>query len=385
MQARPFPMKKVLPLLILAGSAALSVTLLATEPPIPVRESVRSLPVVRVVEAKPQRETLEVRSQGVLAPRSQLQLAPEVDGRVTWVNPALVAGGQFRRGDTLLQIDQQQYLSRQQQAEAKLESAGIEYNFAEEERDRVHRLHEKQLVSTREVDERERQFALARAELSLAESALADALRDLENTRISAPFDGRVQQEGVEPGQFVKRGEALATVYARDVLEVRLPIPEHELQHLLPADATAHPAVDFSADYAGGSVSFRGELVRMEAELDTRSNMLFAVAEIHSDQLPFDPPLGLFVDARIHGREIDNVVRLHRRSLRNGNQVLLVDADNRLRLPVVEVLRRDGDYVLISAGLPPDARVCDSHIDVVVDGMEVEAVSRDGLSLSAAR
>ena len=89
-----------------------------------------------------------------------------------------------------------------------------------------------------------------------------------------------------------------------------------------------------------------------------------------ADRLP--PPVGLFVHAEIVGRSSGNVAVLPRSAVRDGNRVLVVDADRRLRFRAVEVVRIHGDNAYIGAGLDAGDRVCVSALQAAVDGMRVE-------------
>ena len=66
------------------------------------------------------------------------------------------------------------------------------------------------------------------------------------------------------------------------------------------------------------------------------------------------------------------MVRLPRSAMRDDNQVLVIDDEERLRFRRVSVLRLEHDEVLISAGLEDGERVCVSAIQTVVDGMHVK-------------
>ena len=81
--------------------------------------------------------------------------------------------------------------------------------------------------------------------------------------------------------------------------------------------------------------------------------------------------------ATIKGRQVDDVVTLPRAALRNQNQVLVVDADSRLRFRPVNVIRFENDNVIISTGLEAGDVVNISPIQTVVDGMRVRAVMPD--------
>jgi NADPH-dependent 2,4-dienoyl-CoA reductase/sulfur reductase-like enzyme len=65
------------------------------------------------------------------------------------------------------------------------------------------------------------------------------------------------------------------------------------------------------------------------------------------------------------------VAVLPRGALRGGSQVLVLDAEGRLRFRDVEVLRAQRDEVVIRSGLADGERVCVSPLETVVDGMAV--------------
>jgi multidrug efflux pump subunit AcrA (membrane-fusion protein) len=94
------------------------------------------------------------------------------------------------------------------------------------------------------------------------------------------------------------------------------------------------------------------------------------------------PPLavGLFVDAEILGRRVEDVIVLPRAALRDGDVVHVVDAEDRLRLREVSVLRRHRDEVVISSGLAPGERVSLTPLATPVEGMLVKPVPREEAS-----
>ena len=82
----------------------------------------------------------------------------------------------------------------------------------------------------------------------------------------------------------------------------------------------------------------------------------------------------MFVEARIQGRRLNNIITLPRSVLRNNAQVLVVDAENKMSFRDVEILRLEEERVLISAGLSPGDLICISPIQAVTDGMTVQPV-----------
>jgi RND family efflux transporter MFP subunit len=228
---------------------------------------------------------------------------------------------------------------------------------------------------------REPQLAEARASVASTQKALAQAERDLDRTRVRAPFTGRVKEKLVDAGQFVTRGAPVGRIYAVDYAEVRLPLPGRDLAFLdLPLDGAGGadaPEVRLTTEFAGERGAWTGRIVRTEGEIDPRTRMVYAVARVENPYrvngtgARFPLASGLFVEGEIQGRTVSGVVILPRSALRGSNEVLVVDEEDRLHTRRVDVLRAEDDTVVIGDGLSPGERVCLSSLDVVVDGMKV--------------
>jgi RND family efflux transporter MFP subunit len=375
--------KVVLPIAVLGVAAAGAAILVATSSPVSGRPSEQTLRAVRVVAANPRTVELQVRSQGTVAPRTESELIPEVSGRVVWTSPTLVSGGYFEADEVLLRIDRADYEASVERAKAALSRARGEHRYARQTLGRQRDLKERHVVSDAALDDARRTEQVTAANLSEARVALEQAQRDLKRSEIQAPFRGRVREERVDVGQFLTRGQAFATVYATDFVEVRLPIPDAQLAFLDlplwergPIPEERFPEVVLSARFAGRDHEWRGRVVRTEGEIDTRSRLVHVVARVENDVSPGGVPLpvGLFVQARIAGRTAANVMVIPRQALQNQGRVLVVDADDKLRFRRVEVLRVEGNDALIAAGLAAGERVCISAIQAPVDGMQVRPV-----------
>ncbi len=374
--------KKVLyPVVALLLGLGLAVVIGSNKPELH-PEPIEPMPtVVRVVPAKVHAEHLTVRSQGTVQPRSQSELIPEVTGIVNWISPSLVSGGAFRAGDVLLRIDDADYRTQLQRSEAAFKRAGVERTFAKDELDRLVSLYERQLASQQQLDNARRTASISDANLAEAEAALEQARRDLDRTELKAPFDGLVRSEHVDLGQFITRGQSIGTIYATDYVEIRLPISADQLAYLGLPIATRglipdelRPPVTIATDFGDTRLLWDGELTRLEAEVDERSRMVYGVTRLRLDDDSESPilPVGMFVQAEIRGALVDNVIRLPRSAMRDHNQVLVVDAENRLQFRQVSLLRLEHDDILVSKGLEDGELVCISPLQTVVEGMHVE-------------
>lgn len=375
--------KAAITILILFLAVVVAYGLVVSAPAPEMVEAEEVARAIRVLEAEKQQILLTVRSQGTVSPRTQSELIPEVSGRVQWMSPDLVAGGFFRSDDVLLRIESSDYQARMERSKASVSRAKAEDEHATYELRRLKELVKKKLTSQSKLEAQLRLQRIASAALRDAEIALEQAERDVERTQIRAPYDGFVRAERVDTGQFVSRGQSVATVYASDSVEVRLPIADSQLAFLnlplgvrgeLPEELS--PSVTLSTVYGGQDYKWTGRLVRTEAEIDSRSRMLYAIARVVEDPDSDQPslPVGLFVQAEIEGRQVDSVVSLPRTALRNETQVLVVDRENRLRYRNVELLRFEQDTVLISGGLNEGELINISPIQTVVDGMFVKPV-----------
>ena len=324
---------------------------------------------------------LKIRSEGTVTPKTQTNVIPEIKGRVTWISPNLVVGGYFQAGDLLVTIDAADYEARTGLAQAQLLRAEAELEHKRFELQRLQTLIKDNLVSQSNLENAARAHKIAKANVIESKINLAQAERDLSRTKITAPFEGMVRSESIDIGQFVQQGTPIASIYASDAVEVRLPIVNAQLAYLDPAnlqrgelDPATAPMIRLTARYAGTSFVWRGQLARTEGEIDAQSRMITAVARVRQDnQSPDVPPLqvGAFVAAEIEGQYLDDIVRLPRAALRPDSQVLIIDGDNRLRFRAVNVLRLENDFVLIDSGLESGEVVNLSPIQTVVDGMRV--------------
>ena len=374
--------KLIVPGLVVLASLFGAAVLMATSPQVEPADPKPSPPAVRVQDVQHKPIRLHVHAQGTVAPDTQSQLIPEVTGRVVWMSDALVNGGFFEAGQTLLRIDDKDYRSNLTRAGAALTRAQAQYDHAGFEFERMQSLEERRLASRSHMEAAQRDFRVAEAALEDARANVGQAQLNLERTQVRAPFTGLVREESVDVGQRVGPAAPVATVYAANRLEVRLPIADRQLGFLnLPMGhrgalpAQEQPAVTLSAEFAGRRLEWQGNIVRTEAQIDTSSRMVNVVARIDRTGEQALPAVGLFVNADIEGLLVDGIVVLPRIALRSGNRVLVVDEENRLQFRDVDPLRLYQDDVLIQAGLESGERVCVSPMQAPIDGMLVNPVA----------
>ncbi len=381
-------LKIILPFAIVFVGVVVAVVLIKSRSPVATRPPQEYAPLVRVIDVQPQTHRLTVTTHGTVKPRTETALVSEVAGRVVRTAPSFAAGGYFEKGQVILSIDPRDYelavvTARGQVAQAKVRAE------TEEAQAEVAREEWKDLGGDKEspLATRELQLQEALAALAAAEASLEVAERNLRRTSIRAPFLCRVREKMVDVGQYVTPGVPVASIFAIDYVEVRLPIPDAELAYLdLPFNYRGDqaqedgPDVLLHADFAGKRREWLGRIVRVEGEIDPVSRVVYAVAQVDDpygrkaggEAMPL--AIGLFVEVDIAGREIEGAVVLPRSAVRNHNTVLVVDDESRLRFREVDVLRLGGDEAIVVDGLDRGDKVCVSMLEAVTDGMKVRTV-----------
>ena len=390
-------LRALLPLIVIGVAGLVAVTMVRNRPEVETQAPTVEPPGVRAHLVTFETVRISVGSQGTVRPRTETQLAPQIAGRITSVSPSFVEGGFFEEGDVLLRLDRFDYeqaivSARSQLAQARLQLAQeeAEAEVAQREWDALGR------GDPRELTLRVPQLEDARASVAAAEANVERAERDLDRADVVAPYSGRVRTKSVDVGQFVTVGAPIATVYAIDVAEVGLALPDGELAYLdLPlayrgAADQVGPRVVLSTTFAGASYEWGGRVVRTESEIDPVSRMVQVVAEVQDPYAvgsdPRRPPLavGMYVDAEIEGRAFREIAVVPRAALRGRTQVLVIDPENRVRFREVGVLRTTTESVYVNSGLSSGERVAVSAIDSPTEGMLVQVTNLDLEQLASA-
>jgi len=350
--------------------------------PQPVRQAASAEPPgVAVLRVQPQRLRLNVRSQGVAAPRTEIDLVSDVAGKVVGLHPGFAAGGFFGRGEVLVSVDARDYELAITQAQARIAEAKRLLAFEEAQAEQA--ASEWQALGDGQpptpLSLHVPQLAEARAKLKAAEADLAKARLQRERCELRAPFAGRVRDKHIGLGQSLQAGEKLARLYSTDSAEVRLPLPADQLGWLDLPDGRragqAGPKVVLSAEFAGLPRQWEGRIIRAEGAVDEATGLLAVVAEVREPYAGKNgqPPLlaGLFVQAEIDGVERDGLFTLPASAVNSADEALLADAEDRLRVRRLDILRHEPARVLVKGGLKVGERVVTSEIQTPVEGMKL--------------
>ena len=351
-----------------------------------------------LVDAIPAQKTtlnFAVYSQGSVEPRTETTLVAEVAGQIVSVSPNFLAGGFFRQGEVLLQIDPSDYETGLLRAQASLASRRAQYA---DQKARSEQALKDWTNLGREGEPsdlvlRKPQLAEALAGVQAAEAELQEAERDLQRTRIRLPYDGLVRSKLVDVGQYVAPGTPLGVTFSVNTAEIRLPLSSTDLAFLELPSATrldrAHRVpVTLAAEDGGLGGRWQAEIVRTEGVVDQSSRVVYAVAEVvdpygvlnQSEQAELK--MGTFVRAEIQGLRVENVVVLPRSVLRPEDTVLIANEERRLEVRPVEVARAEPRLVYISGGIAEGELVVTTSMDAPIPGTKLAISSEQGEATS---
>lgn len=389
----PVLLRVLIPLAVLAvgwvGYAIISV-----EPEEPKRPAEKPrLIQTRAVTLHRQDFPTTIMTRGVIRAHNEVTLTPQVSGKIIRILPGFEDGAFFAAGDVLVEMDPQDLAGAVIVAEAQLARAVSSHALEQTRADQA-RLNWIDLDYKEEPTElalRLPQLREAQANMDSATALLDQARRNLERTKVRAPFDGRVRRRAVGLGQSVGPGTALGSVFAIESAEVRLPIAARDMAFLTLPEGPEDPPVDVELRDAlnPDSAVWKAQIIRTEGTLDQSSLELFAIARIPD---PFGrksetPPLriGQPVVATILGRVLEDVMAVPRMAVRELDQILLLEPNEPNELMIkskrIDILWSDETHVIVEdPGIDDGTLLAISHLIYAPEGSQVELLPDPNVS-----
>ena len=345
----------------------LSVAALADEP--------GSERIFAVRTARPQRRTIAqtlVRTGSLAAP-AEVALCAKVPGRLASVagedGRRIEEGVRVRAGEMVAKLDDREYRISRDAAAAAVAAARAEAESAAREFSRTERLRGSGVATEQEFDGALAARDRTAAALAQAESALAAAELNLEETVVRAPMDGVVSARRLDPGAMVTGASEILTVVATDPLHVLLDVPTTALPLVRPGETKLRATVDAYPDDPFDLVV--GEIYPT-ADSDTRSVTLRALLPNPDGRcLP-----GMYVKGEIALDERPDVLVVPFEAVLRivGRRCVYRVVDGRAALTDVRVGLRHDAVVEIAEGLSPDDEIVVEGLHRLTDGAAVRVV-----------
>ncbi|MFT5138553.1 MAG: RND family efflux transporter MFP subunit [Lysobacterales bacterium] len=281
---------------------------------------------------------------GTVVSRNDARLSAEVEGRLVNV---VDVGVRVKKGDALAKIEDTQLKLMQDQLNAEINRAQARLTFLESEEQRYEKLTRSNLAAATKLDETRSNRDIARGDLLVAQSRLAQNNDKLERTTISAPFDGVVVERLMTPGERVDEGS--------DVIRL---IDQQNLEVIARAPLENYPFVyeGLTLDLRAGSLISSGVVRTVVAVGDENTHQF----EIRMDLEGSPLPAGLTVRVSVPVSEVKEVLAVPRDALvlrPEGITVFIVDANNHAQQVNVTTGIGAGDKIEIFGAVSPGDRV----------------------------
>lgn len=373
---------------------------------------------------------------GNVAPSDVWDAVASVSGRVIEKHPNLRRGNVLPAGTVIVRIDPTEYELALAQIESdirattvqfeelkvkeantrallKLEQEGLRLSQREVQRKRS--LVDQNTLSRSEYDKETRNYLiqqqsvrslqntlellpserqLLEAQLARYQAKLKNARLDLQHTAISLPFDARISKVQVERAQYVRQGDLLASADGIALAEISAQFPINRIRNMVmggqKVDLTTLERIPL-AKLLGLSariwlrldqiqVGWNGRVARFSDTVDPETRTIGVIVEVdrpYADIQPgVRPPLvkGMFVYVEMRGRKRTRQLVVPRSAL-HGNELYLVDGENRLRKRRVELGLKDPEYIIIKSGIDSGERIVVSDLVPAIEGMLLRPVS----------
>jgi len=300
---------------------------------------------------------------GTLAPEQSANITSRTSGKVLSV--AVDKGDVVHAGDLLVKLDDadiQLSTGAGGLGKDNVDKYKVAYDLARGLYEKNRELFDNGALSEVACEQSRVSMEQARIQYETAAAALGE---QLSKTSITAPFDGVVVSIGVQEGDTIAQGAAIASIVAMDRVVLKGTVPESVVSMIVQgqdvtASADALPGMDFS-----GKVSFispvsvpAGQIFPIEISIPNPDGLLKA---------------GMTANARIRVQTVENALTVPSAAVfeRNGKDCVYVVADGTAELREVVTGISDGESTVVISGITEGTVVVSENAGLLMDGDRV--------------
>ncbi len=321
-----------------------------TEPQAPVKNEVNSAFAVQVERFSAKAITPELSLNGETRANRHVDITSEVDGKVEEI---LAREGDFvKKGQLILQIDQQDKPQKLKQAKALVNQRTLEFKANQ-------KLIGQGLQNQTRLAESESSLEAAKAQVKALEVAIA-------GTQIRAPFAGILENRQVELGSYLRAGHAIISIMDYNPFVIQAFVAEKDLAKVKQGTTAKGKTLD--GQYYSGTIRYvssvayqtsRAFSVELEINNPSERQANGITAEI---LIPLNQTDAIFVSPAL--------LSLNEQGVLGAKHV---NAQNVVEFTPVELVKAKADGVWIS-GLPNPVDLIVTGQSFVSAGEKVKAV-----------
>ncbi len=316
----------------------------------PIDDTEKDLVVVRGITSVAAPHFAELVVRGRTEASRTVVVRAETDGAVIGV-PAK-EGSRIAEGDVICELSLNAREAERQEAEAVMEQRRLEYNAARQLTEKGHRS--------------ETQQAAALAAYKASQATVERIKLEINQTQIKAPFNGVLDNRTVEIGDYVRQGDACATLVDEQPFLVVGQVSESDVSRLsVGRKGTAKLITGEEFEGRVRFISTRADpatrTFRIELELPNENQLLRE---------------GITSEVRLPIESVDaHKIAPSALVLNDAGQigVRIVDDKQTVQFKQVQVLEDNADGVWL-AGLPKSVTIITVGQEYVIEGQEVKVI-----------
>ncbi|NQX80075.1 MAG: HlyD family efflux transporter periplasmic adaptor subunit [Hyphomicrobiaceae bacterium] len=346
------------PIIVLAGAISIYQYMSMTKPGAVSREPQKFIFPVRSLSVTFTNDQPAIKLYGTTVAGRQVDLRALVAGKVIRTGSQLLAGGEVKTGDMLLEIESFDYEIAVSEAQAQLTeanakivemeallqvekgnlmSAGEQLRLAQIDLDRAKMLVTRGTISKRTVDDRKLTLSQRRqvvqqlnnnlkvwsarkvqqkATISRLEALLKRARKRLSETFLTSPFNAYVSDVEAQIGRMMSVNDRVATLIDRDWIDVKFAITDRQFGRLTAGevDLIGRPIV-VTWDIGSRKLRYNATVERIEARVHAQDGGINIYGRIKTPQIPASIRPGVFVGVKIFDVQYKNVVKVPEEAL----------------------------------------------------------------------
>ncbi|MFD0917056.1 efflux RND transporter periplasmic adaptor subunit [Pseudahrensia aquimaris] len=399
--------------LIIAGSVMVMNRIIDSKPPTKSRPSFKSAYTVDLFTASAADNQPTFVSYGQVAAARTVELRSLVSGEIVAVNAKLRAGETIAKGETLVEIDSFEYKgalaeaqsnlleaksriteneARIQLENSKLESLQEQLAFAQADLDRITRLRQRGQSTEQQrearqlvVSQRRQASALAQDTIKVEQARLAQlqaslqrlewkveqAQRNLDSTKLVAPFTAIVRSAAADVGRLVSANDVVVSLYEEGTLETRFTLTDEQYGRLQTGqDGLLGRVVDVTWTVGGKSYVWPATIDRLGAEIASSRGGVEVYAQVGDADNAVALRPGAFVEVTVPDVTFSDSYRVPVTAI-YGSDTVYVAVDGKLEERKVDVAAYEGEDAIIATGVNEGDQILTTRITEVSAGLAV--------------
>jgi len=327
-------------------------------------------PLVTAVKIDTISHNIKISALGKVTPVQNIDLSAQVNGEIIDVIDELTPGIELKKGDLIAQINPIDFELFLRQKKADLAKAEFELELelgqvAVAKRE-YELLGETISRENRALILREPHLKSAQAKVDSAKATVDLAKLNLHRTRIVSPFNAIVKTRFVSVGMQIRSGSKIVTLVGSDRYWIETTIPSNDIKWINFGKNASE--VEINKNHHGvvktimSDVEQNGRMARVVIEVTNPLNYTKGTPLLLND----------IVAVIISGKSIDNVIKIPRSALHNGNSIWFLSSENSLKIVEVVPIWTEKNAIYISADtISKEFRLITSSIPAAVSGMSL--------------